>query len=155
MSMGDRSFCATECEQKNCERNIKYHEPGNIFKIYTVSKFDVDNPDPKHKTCEYKIIARDKRKTYDEETIQFVKTQIEKLRTTTKIENEVMIANIFSDDWLDKIYGPVHDVAYNLLKTIYDVSGDKEDYIYNQFTLYLYGEQYKTLDEFFDWLEEV
>lgn len=40
MSMYDRSYCATNCDRKNCERNIKFNKPHT--RIYTVSEFDTD-----------------------------------------------------------------------------------------------------------------
>ena len=50
MSMLDRSYCATECNRTDCERNLKFHKPEN--RIYTASMFDNDNPDPMHESCE-------------------------------------------------------------------------------------------------------
>lgn len=53
MSMYDCSFCGTECEDQFCERNLRFHKPPE--RIYSVSWFDEDNPDPTHKGCSYKI----------------------------------------------------------------------------------------------------
>lgn len=48
--MYDRSYCATECVRKNCERNLGYHKP--CTRIYSVSKFDEACDDNKHIRCE-------------------------------------------------------------------------------------------------------
>lgn len=48
--MYDRSYCATECTRKNCERNLGYHKP--CTRIYSVSKFDEDNTDKRHCRCQ-------------------------------------------------------------------------------------------------------
>lgn len=53
MSMGDRSYCGTECNNEFCERNMKFNKPGQ--RIYTVSYFDEDNPDPLHRSCDHRI----------------------------------------------------------------------------------------------------
>lgn len=53
MSMYDCSFCGTDCPQQYCERNIKYNKPKE--RIYSVSYFDKDNPDPSHRDCIHKI----------------------------------------------------------------------------------------------------
>ena len=49
MSMFDKSYCATECNRTDCERNLKFHKPAT--KIYTATMFDQDNPDPEHYSC--------------------------------------------------------------------------------------------------------
>lgn len=49
MSMCDRSYCATECIRKNCERNLTYHKP--CARIYSASYFDEDCKDNKHIRC--------------------------------------------------------------------------------------------------------
>lgn len=51
MSMYDRSYCATNCDRKNCERNIKFNKPHT--RIYTVSELDADSQDTKHIRCKY------------------------------------------------------------------------------------------------------
>lgn len=53
MSMYDKSYCGCNCEDKNCERNLKYNKPKT--RIYTVSKFDETNTDPLHKRCPWRI----------------------------------------------------------------------------------------------------
>lgn len=55
MSMFDKSYCATECDQKDCERNIKFNKP--LEKIYTVTTFD-DTHDS-HIYCPWKIKKED------------------------------------------------------------------------------------------------
>ena len=51
--MYDKSYCSCNCEDKNCERNLKYNKPKT--RIYTVSKFDETNIDPLHKRCPWRI----------------------------------------------------------------------------------------------------
>lgn len=51
MSMYDRSYCATKCTRKNCERNLEYHKPRT--RIYTVSYFDEDYINDRHIRCKY------------------------------------------------------------------------------------------------------
>lgn len=51
MSMNDKSYCATECNDRNCERNIKFNKP--TTKYYTVTTFD--NIHENHKKCIWKI----------------------------------------------------------------------------------------------------
>lgn len=53
MSMYDKSYCATECEDSSCERNIKFNKPTE--KIYSASTFDDSNPDKMHKRCPWRI----------------------------------------------------------------------------------------------------
>lgn len=53
MSMYDKSYCATECEDSNCERNMKYNKPET--RIYTATTFDDSNPDKMHKRCPWRI----------------------------------------------------------------------------------------------------
>lgn len=53
MSMGDRSYCGTECTNEFCERNMKFNKPRQ--RIYTVSYFDEDNSDSLHRSCEHRI----------------------------------------------------------------------------------------------------
>ena len=55
--MYDKSYCATECEDCNCERNIKFNGPK--IGIYSVSTFDNSNPDKTHKRCSWRIEKRD------------------------------------------------------------------------------------------------
>ena len=53
MSMYDKSYCATECEDCDCERNIKFNKPETRF--YSMTTFDDSNPDKMHKRCPWKI----------------------------------------------------------------------------------------------------
>ena len=53
MSMGDKSYCATECEDCDCERNIKFNKPETRF--YSMTTFDDSNPDKMHKRCPWRI----------------------------------------------------------------------------------------------------
>ena len=53
MSMYDKSYCSTLCDQKDCERNLKYNKPETQY--YSVTTFDDSNPDKSHKTCKWKI----------------------------------------------------------------------------------------------------
>ena len=53
MSMYDKSYCSTLCDQKDCERNLKYNKPDTQY--YSVTTFDDSNPDKSHKSCEWKI----------------------------------------------------------------------------------------------------
>lgn len=48
--MYDRSYCATKCTRKNCERNLGYHKPCTRF--YSVANFDEKNTDERHIRCE-------------------------------------------------------------------------------------------------------
>ena len=49
--MYDKSYCATECDQKDCDRNLKYNKP--YTKFFSVTTFDDSNKDHKH--CKWKI----------------------------------------------------------------------------------------------------
>ena len=51
--MYDKSYCATECEDCDCERNIKFNKPETRF--YSMTTFDDSNPDKMHKRCPWKI----------------------------------------------------------------------------------------------------
>lgn len=53
MSMYDKSYCSTFCDQKDCERNLRFNKPQE--KYYSVSTFDDSNPDQNHATCGWKI----------------------------------------------------------------------------------------------------
>lgn len=53
MSMNDRCYCATDCPQKDCERNLKFHIPTG--RNYSVAKFNEDSSDSTHETCKWKI----------------------------------------------------------------------------------------------------
>lgn len=51
MSMYDRSYCSTNCDRKNCERNLKYHKPRS--RIYSVSELNSDDKNIKHIRCPF------------------------------------------------------------------------------------------------------
>ena len=51
MSMYDKSYCATKCIRKNCERNLGYHKP--CSRIYSVANLDDDCKNLKHIRCPY------------------------------------------------------------------------------------------------------
>ena len=53
MSICDKSYCATECEDRDCERNIKYNKPETRY--YSMTTFDDINPDKMHKCCPWRI----------------------------------------------------------------------------------------------------
>ena len=56
--MYDKSYCSTPCDQKNCERNLKYNKPKTRY--YSVTTFDEDNSDKSHKNCKWKISMEEK-----------------------------------------------------------------------------------------------
>lgn len=50
--MYDKSYCSsTSCDQKDCERNLRFHKP--CSKIYTVSNLNEEE----NENCKYKITA--------------------------------------------------------------------------------------------------
>ena len=51
MSMNDKSYCGTKCDQKDCDRNLEYNTP--YTKYFSVTNFDTENEN--HKNCKYKI----------------------------------------------------------------------------------------------------
>ena len=51
--MCDKSYCSTFCDQKDCERNLRFNKPQERY--YSVATFDNSNPDQKHATCGWKI----------------------------------------------------------------------------------------------------
>lgn len=51
MSMYDRSYCASECKRRDCERNLKYNKP--VTRFYSVSEFDTEAKDDRHIRCKY------------------------------------------------------------------------------------------------------
>lgn len=57
MSMYDKSYCTTECDQQDCERNIRFNKPKE--KYYSATTFDdLDedgNPKYDHKNCTWKM----------------------------------------------------------------------------------------------------
>ena len=53
MSMCDKSYCSTFCDQKDCERNLRFNKPQERY--YSVATFDDSNSDQKHATCGWKI----------------------------------------------------------------------------------------------------
>lgn len=53
MSIYDKSYCSTFCNQKDCERNLRFNKPST--KYYSVTTFDDSNPDVEHKSCIWKI----------------------------------------------------------------------------------------------------
>lgn len=50
MSIYDISYCSTNCNRKNCKRNLKYHKP--YTKFYSVVKLD-DDKDENHTNCSF------------------------------------------------------------------------------------------------------
>ena len=50
MSMFDKSYCNTVCDQEDCERNIRFNKPQT--KYYSVTTFDDANVD--HRNCIWK-----------------------------------------------------------------------------------------------------
>lgn len=51
MSMYDRSYCSTNCDRKNCKRNLKYHKPRTKF--YSVAELDNQEVDASHIRCKF------------------------------------------------------------------------------------------------------
>ena len=51
MSMGDKSYCATFCDQEDCERNVRFNKPTE--KYYSMTTFD--DVHENHKHCPWKI----------------------------------------------------------------------------------------------------
>jgi hypothetical protein len=51
MSMYDKSYCNTVCDQKDCERNLQFNKPD--IQYYSVA--NLDNEHINHKNCEWKI----------------------------------------------------------------------------------------------------
>lgn len=52
MSMCDKSYCYTNCNQKDCERNLNYNKPPtNTY--YSATTFDIANDI--HEKCPWKI----------------------------------------------------------------------------------------------------
>lgn len=49
--MHDRSYCSTNCDRKNCERNLKYHKPHS--RIYSVSELNNEDKNTKHIRCPF------------------------------------------------------------------------------------------------------
>lgn len=58
MSMYDKSYCSTYCNQKDCERNLRFNKPATKF--YSVTTFDDIDPDSNHKHCAWKIKKEEK-----------------------------------------------------------------------------------------------
>lgn len=56
--MGDKSYCSTNCNRKDCARNLKFNKPET--KYYSVTTFDDVDPDVSHKNCIWKIRKGDK-----------------------------------------------------------------------------------------------
>ena len=54
MSMYDKSYCVTVCDQKDCERNIRFNKPKETY--YSVTTFDDTHKD--HEKCIWKIKNR-------------------------------------------------------------------------------------------------
>lgn len=50
MSMWDKSYCATFCDQEDCERNVRFNKPEE--KYYSVTTFDDAHKD--HRNCPWK-----------------------------------------------------------------------------------------------------
>lgn len=89
------------------------------------------------------------------EFTEFIKQQLETLRESTVELHRIDSLNILADDIISDIEGPIYEMAYDLLKQLYIVSGDNEQTIYDNFIDYLMGRKYENLDEFIKWLEEV
>lgn len=51
MSMWDKSYCSTVCDQKDCERNLRFNKPDT--KYYSVAEFD--RGEPSHEKCIWKV----------------------------------------------------------------------------------------------------
>lgn len=51
MSMYDRSYCSTNCNRRNCERNLKYNKPHTRF--YSVSELDSADVNVNHIRCPF------------------------------------------------------------------------------------------------------
>ena len=49
----DKCYCATPCDQKDCERNLNFYKPTEEY--YSVMYFDGIEKDKKRKDCRYKI----------------------------------------------------------------------------------------------------
>ena len=57
MSMWDKSYCATSCDQKDCERNFRFNPPDEEY--YSMTTFDdLDengNVKSNHESCIWKV----------------------------------------------------------------------------------------------------
>lgn len=51
MSMYDMSYCATLCDQKDCERNFRFNPPDEEY--YSMTTFDDVHDD--HTNCPWKL----------------------------------------------------------------------------------------------------
>lgn len=51
MSMYDRSYCSTNCNRKDCERNLKYHRP--CTKFYSVTELNSEDKNATHLRCPF------------------------------------------------------------------------------------------------------
>lgn len=54
--LNDESYCVTPCEQRDCERNIKYNPP--TTDLCWMTTFDDSNEDKTHESCQWKIKKR-------------------------------------------------------------------------------------------------
>ena len=85
----------------------------------------------------------------------FIKEQIETLRTITISTQKMYQSEYFSEKVFQDTESNVIKVAYNLLSSIYNLGGDSEQEIYDEFTKYMYGEKYDNLDTFIKWLNQI
>ena len=58
MSMWDKSYCSTDCDQRDCERNIKYNKPTEQY--YSVTTFDTLDSNGELKTDHTECIWKER-----------------------------------------------------------------------------------------------
>ena len=62
MSIYDICWCACNCPQRDCKRNIKFSTDFQQYKYQeyaTISYLDENNPDKFHTDCQYKVSKDD------------------------------------------------------------------------------------------------
>lgn len=90
--------------------------------------------------------------------MDFLKHELEKLREGISMAIEIENTNILREDLLVDVTGPMYDVAYDLLSTVYiteSLTVTNQNLIYDELCLYLDSEKYDNTDDFLKWLEEV
>lgn len=99
MSMWDKSYCATRCDQEDCERNLKYNKPKDAY--YTVATFDdfrdgVKNTN--HEDCMWKIEGKTDFQKLKDENAAF-KEQLDNFIPRRRVRRVYkMLGNILEKD---------------------------------------------------------
>lgn len=158
--VGDISYCATFCDQADCERNLRFNKPTQKF--YSVTTFDDSNLDQAHKTCGWKI--RKEEQNMNKQQRELIKHLIMSIKDVVDSEIAMRNVEIFDDEAISKIFEGSHKAGYEMFKILYldkfeKMDDETEEKVFAKFNDFLYNREqtahneYVAFDNLCNWFE--